>query len=277
MLSSGVLTDVLRYLRCPVCAGTLTVTNAGAVGCPRGHSFDIARHGYLHLSVGRPSHPGDSAQMVADRQAWLDTGGYDFLTEALIATVGPAHGLIVDVGAGTGHHLAAVLDALPDTVGLAVDVSKPALRRAARAHPRIGAVFADTWRRLPVADGSAAAILDVFAPRNGAEFRRVLRPDGVLVVVTPTAAHLAELVARLRLVRVDPDKTDRVAATLTPWFRLESERVHTRLLHLTRRQAGLLIGMGPSARHLDPAALVADLPEPFPVTAAVRVARYRPA
>lgn len=277
MLSSGVLTDVLRYLRCPVCAGTLAVTDAGAVGCQRGHSFDVARQGYLHLGTGRPTHLGDSAQMVADRQAWLDTGGYDFVTEALVAAVGPAHGLVVDVGAGTGHHLAAVLEALPDTVGLAVDVSKPALRRAARAHPRIGAVFADTWQRLPVADASAAVLLDVFAPRNGAEFRRLLRPDGVLVVATPTDAHLAELVSRLRLVRVDPDKSDRVAATLTPWFRLEAERVHTRRLRLTRQQAGLLVGMGPSARHLDPAALVADLPEPFPVTAAVRVSRYRPA
>ena len=60
--------------------------------------------------------------------------------------------------------------------GLAFDVTKPALRRAARAHPRVGAVLADTWGPLPLADGSADVLLNVFAPRNGPEMRRVLRP-----------------------------------------------------------------------------------------------------
>ena len=68
--------------------------------------------------------------------------------------------------------------------GLAVDVSKPALRRAAQAHPRAAAIRADLWRRLPVSDGVAALILNVFAPRNGPEYHRVLRPDGLLLVVT---------------------------------------------------------------------------------------------
>lgn len=278
------LSDVLPYLRCPACAGPLaagpdTGGRAGALSilrCPRGHSFDVARQGYAPLGTGRPTPTGDSAQMVADREAWLATGGYDFLSDALVRAVGDARGLVVDVGAGTGHHLTAVLAARPGTVGLAIDVSKPALRRAARAHPRIGAVLADTWRRLPVAGASAAAVLNVFAPRNGAEFRRLLRPDGVLVVATPAEEHLTELVSRLALLRVDPEKPERVAATLTPWFRPEAERRYTRRLWLTRQTARLLIGMGPSARHADAADLVADLPEPFPVTASVRVTRYRP-
>ncbi len=76
-------------------------------------------------------------------------------------------GCAADVGAGPGYYLAAVLGQLPGRAGLALDVSKFALRRAARAHPRIGAVAADAWRRLPVADGAAAVVVNVFAPRSG--------------------------------------------------------------------------------------------------------------
>jgi 23S rRNA (guanine745-N1)-methyltransferase len=166
-----------------------------------------------------------------------------------------------------------------DAVGLALDVSKPALRRAARAHPRAGAALCDTWETLPLADGSTALLLNVFAPRNGPEFRRVLRPDGLLLVVTPATGHLAELVERLDLLRVDPAKADRVASSLAGHFDLAGQTSHTHALQLSRREVKTLVGMGPSAWHLDPARLtgrIEALPEPVAVTAAVEVGSYRP-
>src|SRR5205823_9615897 len=137
---------------------------------------------------------------------------YDFIGTALAAAARrvAAGGLVVDLGAGTGHHTATVLDALPGRLGLALDSSTYALRRAARAHPRLGAVACDGWRRLPVRDGAAGLVLDVFAPRNGAEFRRILAPGGALLVVTPEPAHLHELVDTLGLLAVDPDKDRRL-------------------------------------------------------------------
>jgi 23S rRNA (guanine745-N1)-methyltransferase len=274
-----VLTDVLAYLRCPICEGALR-SQGQAVRCPRGHSFDVARQGYVHLAPGRLTHPGDSAGMVTARADLLATGAFDFIGTALAAAVPDARGLVLDAGAGTGYHLAAVLDAWPDTVGLAVDVSKPAVRRAARAHPRASAVLADSWHHLPVAHDAAAVLLNVFSPRNGPEFARVLRGDGTLLVVIPTTDHLADLIGRLGLLRVDPDKADRLAAGLTSWFRLVDETVHSRRLSLTREQVSTLVHMGPSARHIDPVRLdgaLATLPEPVPVTASVRLVRYLPA
>jgi 23S rRNA (guanine745-N1)-methyltransferase len=185
--------------------------------------------------------------------------------------------LVIDVGGGTGRHLAAVLDAHPGAVGLAVDVSKPALRRAARAHPRAAAVLADAWRELPVADGVAGVLLNVFAPRNGPEFARVLAPDGVLVVATPEGAHLAELVSALGLLSVDPAKEERVAASLGPRFAEKSATTYTHNLALTRAEVTALVGMGPSAWHTDPAGLrarVEALAEPVAVTARIRVSAY---
>jgi 23S rRNA (guanine745-N1)-methyltransferase len=271
-----VLTDVLAYLRCPVCVAALR-PHGQVVRCPRGHSFDVARQGYVHLARGRLTHPGDSADMVAARAALLSSGVFDFVGAALADAVPDPHGLVVDAGAGTGHYLATVLDAWPQTVGLAVDVSKPAVRRAARSHSRAGAVLADSWRGLPVADGVAAVLLNVFAPRNGPEFARVLRVDGRLLVVTPTGDHLADLTGRLGLLRVDPDKPARVAASLTRWFRLIEESVHERRLRLTRDQVRALIGMGPSARHASRAQLdraLAASAEPVLVTASIRLASY---
>ncbi|HEX8630653.1 MAG TPA: methyltransferase domain-containing protein [Catenuloplanes sp.] len=290
------LTDVLGYLRCPLCHGPLATggPDAGhALRCPRGHTFDVARQGYVNLLTGRSPHPGDTTAMVAARAAFLAAGHYDFVRTALIAaadqppataqpaTAQPATGqrLILDAGAGTGWHLAGLLAALPAAVGLALDVSTAALRRAARAHPRVAAGCADTWTGLPVADASADLVLNVFAPRNGPEFHRVLRPDGALLVVTPDHDHLAELVEPLGLLRVDPAKSERVAGSLTGRFHRVGHSGHRQRLRLSRHEVDTLVGMGPSARHTDPARLatgIAALPEPVTVTASVRVSVYRP-
>jgi 23S rRNA (guanine745-N1)-methyltransferase len=215
--------------------------------------------------------------MVAARVDFLAAGHYAFIAAALSA-LAPPTGLAVDVGAGTGWHLGAVLDAHPGLVGLALDSSKYALRRAARSHPRAAAVLCDAWSTLPLADSCASLLLNVFAPRNGEEFARVLRPDGRLLVVTPGPAHLTELVSTLSLLRVDPAKPDRVATSLGPGFAEDGSAVHERVLALSRAEVGTLAGMGPSAWHLDPARLaeaIAGLAEPVRVTAQVRVTGYR--
>jgi 23S rRNA (guanine745-N1)-methyltransferase len=277
-----VLTDVLPYLRCPFCDRSLSL-GARVLQCALRHTFDIARQGYADLAAG-PLRHGDTPAMVAARESFLAAGCYDFLATALATAAAGHPGLVVDAGGGTGYHLARVLDAEPASVGLVVDASKPALRRAARAHRGGAAVRADAWRRLPLAGGAAAVLLDVFAPRNGPEFRRVLAPDGLLLVATPTPDHLTELgqlgtADGVRLLQIDPEKPDRVTASLSPSFRPLDESVHTRRLSLSRPLVRALVSMGPSAAHTDPAALdraVAALPEPLPVTAAIRLTTFAP-
>jgi 23S rRNA (guanine745-N1)-methyltransferase len=252
----------------------------------------VARQGYVNLIPGG-ARPGtaDTAEMVADRAAFLGAGHYAPLAMVLaelaraelaraeLASEAPAD-VVLDAGTGTGYYLAAVLDRLePGAVGLAMDVSVPALRRAARAAPGIGAIGWDTWQPFPVRPGAVALILNVFAPRNGPEFRWVLRPGGTLIVATPAEGHLAELIGPAGLVTVDEDKDSRLAATLGPYFTRTARRELTVPLHLTRAEAATLIGMGPSARHTGPAAIrtrLATLPEPIGVTAAFAITLYRP-
>jgi 23S rRNA (guanine745-N1)-methyltransferase len=237
---------IVARLRCPVCAAPLTGADASLV-CASGHSFDVARQGYVDLSAGPVTHPGDTAEMVAARERVLAAGHFAFITAGLAdATAAYDSGLIVDVGAGTGVHLKSLLETRPDALGLAVDVSKAALRRAARAHPRMGAVRADAWRGLPVADGAASVVLNVFAPRAGREFARVLRPGGRLAVVTPASDHLRELGLAIG---VDPRKEERLFGTLGPWFVREKDHELRTTLRLSADDARAVAGMGPGAFH----------------------------
>jgi 23S rRNA (guanine745-N1)-methyltransferase len=276
-----VLADVLGYLRCPHCARALELAGA-AVRCAAGHTFDVARQGYVSLLPGGPrAGRGDTAEMVAARSRFLAGGHFDPLAEALARAAGRVggDGCVVDLGAGTGWQLARVLDALPDRHGVALDVSQPALRRAARAHPRIGAVGCDVWGALPVRDRSAGLVLNVFAPRNGADMARVLAPGGSLVVVTPTARHLQQLVEGLGLLSVDSRKQERLDRELAGRFRVVRAEVPEWEMTLSRDDLEALVAMGPSAVHLDPETLrrrVETLPERMEVSASVTMSVCEP-
>jgi 23S rRNA (guanine745-N1)-methyltransferase len=269
-----VLGAAVDLLRCPVCAGGLE-QGEGVLRCAAGHSFDIARQGYVNLVPGA----GDTAAMVEARADFLAAGHYRPIADALAEesqAVGAA-GAVLDLGAGTGYHLARVLNALPDRLGLAIDPSSAALRRAARSHPRAAAVGADAWKPLPLRDGAGALVLSVFAPRNAPEMARVLAPGGSLLAITPTTRHLYELIGPLGLLTVPEDKADRLDAQLDSGFRLTDRRTVEHAMFLSREEAAQIVRMGPSAWHVDEHAVearLAALPDPLTVTASVTLSRY---
>jgi 23S rRNA (guanine745-N1)-methyltransferase len=279
---ASMLDDVLPLLRCPHC-GLELHRAAASVRCSAGHSFDVARQGYLSLLPGDARlGSADTAEMVAARERFLGDGHFEPLAGALSAEAaraleaGPG-GAIVDLGAGTGWHLARVLARAPGRSGLALDLSKHALRRAARAHDRTGAVAAEAWRPLPVRQGAAALALSVFAPRNGAELARVLSPGGALIVVVPSDRHLIELIEPLGLVSVDERKRERLDAQLDPHLRPRGVSELEWTLELSRAGVRDIVAMGPSARHAEPAALeeaIASLAEPVAVTASVEISLH---
>lgn len=277
----GPLARLLDALACPVCGGDLAFAG-GSLRCAAQHTFDIARQGYASLLTGDArAASGDTAPMVEARAEFLRAGHYAPLARLLadafsgLAPEGP----LLDAGVGTGYYLAALLDARPEAVGLGLDSSKFALRRAARAHPRAGAAACDLWRGLPVRTGSIGAVLNVFSPRNAAEFHRVLRGGGALVVARPTSRHLIEPRRELGLLSVDESKDQRLERAMSGYFRLDREEPLEFSMALSVQEVENAVLMGPSAHHVNTEELgrrLSALDAPMGATASFRVAVFRP-
>lgn len=268
---------VVAALRCPLCASAFDL-DGRSLRCPSRHSFDLAKQGYVNLlHAGIPAGTADTAEMVAARVAFLGAGHYDRLRDLLaqVASDAVGDGLVVDAGAGTGYYLAGVLDRLPDAAGLALDVSAVALRRAAKAHARLGAAVWNLWEPWPVAAETAAVVLNVFAPRNAAEFRRVLRPGGTLLVVSPERGHLAELAAVAPVLEVDSRKEERLDAALSEHFELVSRRSLRDRVTLEPDDIRNAVRMGPTGHHPNRLAALDGVAAPAAVTLAFSLSEYR--
>ena len=188
-------------LICPLDHLTLQQKDA-QLRCANGHSFDIARQGYVNLlgpGDKRSRNPGDSKEMVAARRAFLDSGHYDPLAQRLVELVRPlvnARSVIVDAGCGEGYHLQQLRSHLlfpggssPQLIGF--DISKWALQAATRR-------LAATWlvasnRNIPLRPNSADCLLSLFGFPVFASFRGVLKDGGTLVIGNPGPQHLIEL------------------------------------------------------------------------------------
>ncbi len=278
------LAPILGLLRCPTCRAGLQARSAPgplvSLACPAGHTFDVARQGYVSLLAGPRATSGDEPDQVRARERFLSTGAYTPVRQTVArlaadALTGTDRGTVVDVGCGTGYYLAGVLDEQPQARGLGLDTAVRALRSAARAHPRAAAASWDVFRTFPLRDQVADVVLDVFAPRNPSEFHRVLRATGRLVVVRPAERHLAELRGQVpAMVTVDPAKERRLHQALDPCFEaLDTCRVEY-VAPLTRQEAVDLVEMTPSARHLGQTDLDGRLPDE--VTVSVLATAYRP-
>ena len=169
-------------LLCPICAAPLRQTDK-TFRCDAGHSFDMARQGYINLlpvQNKRSLNPGDTREQVLSRRAFLEAGFYAPIAQALcdaardLKCAGP----ILDVGCGEGWYSAQLAEAL-DAPLLGLDISKEAVRCAAA--------------RLPVADGSVGLLTSLFALTVPEEFKRVLRPDGYYFQVLAQEDHLLGL------------------------------------------------------------------------------------
>ena len=192
---------LLSLFVCPHCASPLR-REAHAYTCPSGHSFDIAKEGYVHLLPANRKHsksPGDDKGMVAARNRFLSKDYYAPLREALCALALEHAGQQVsalDSGCGEGYYTAGIYAALTGAgreVKLAgIDLSKPSVRLAARRVPQGEFAVASAYH-LPVGDGSVDLLLNCFSPLALEEFRRVLRPGGLFLYVVPAAHHLWEL------------------------------------------------------------------------------------
>jgi 23S rRNA (guanine745-N1)-methyltransferase len=181
----------VSILACPVCRAALDDLDGRTFGCENGHRFDRARDGSLDLV--RPGHPrresGDDAEMVRARRAFLDRGRYAVLADGLRAIAGRlAPATVLDVGCGEGSFTAALCAPGRDVV--AFDLAKAGVRLAARRLGPAATCCVAGVTEIPVLDGSCDLVASVMSPTSEAEFLRVGRPGGHVVVVSPGPDHL---------------------------------------------------------------------------------------
>ncbi|KEF32386.1 Ribosomal RNA large subunit methyltransferase A [Marinobacter nitratireducens] len=190
-----------QSLACPLDGTPLTRSDRSWTCCS-GHSFDIARQGYVHLlpvQKKRSKDPGDSKEMVAARQRFLNTGHYGPIADAVNRAVleGSEEGELacLDAGCGEGYYLRKLAASIPVSLALSalgLDISKWAVLAAAKQEKGGGYVVGSN-ANLPVLPGSVDRVLCLFGFPVYSEFHRVLRPGGRVIQVDAGPDHLREL------------------------------------------------------------------------------------
>jgi 23S rRNA (guanine745-N1)-methyltransferase len=190
-----------------------------------GHSFDVARSGYINLlqpQDRRSKQPGDTAAAIAGRRRLHDRGVTQPLLQAMAEMAAVSAGdSVLDAGCGDGFYLGSLAGQTGcDAHG--VDISIPAIDGAARRYPKCEWIVANADRFVPYADLSFSLALCITARMNAAEFRRILRRDGRLLVALPAPDDLIELRGTGR------DRVARTLATFADGFApLDRRRVTT--------------------------------------------------
>lgn len=186
---------------CPVCGERLSRAD-GSMVCPAGHCYDISRRGYVNLLMSQSSSKkrhGDDAEMVAARTEFLSLGLYgklrDRVTELVCGAL-PCGGTVADIGCGECYYTENIKNAL-DAKGIkcdiyGIDISKKALDAAGKRKCGISLAVASAFS-IPLADGCADVIINLFAPHEPRQFCRIAKEGATLIRVFPLGRHLWEL------------------------------------------------------------------------------------
>ena len=185
---------------CPVCGGKL-ISADGSFKCEKRHCFDVSRSGYVNLllskHMGKTVH-GDNKLMLIARRKFLEKGYYSPLRNALCDEVRErfSGNVILDAGCGEGYYTSSVAETADGAEIYGCDISKIAVELAAKRDKKTH-YFAGSVFHLPVAEKSCDMLVTMFAPYCGEEFRRVLRPGGIMIIAIPSTDHLWELKEKL--------------------------------------------------------------------------------
>lgn len=192
--------DIKNLLQCPRCGRKIRF-HAGGLVCKKEHRFDISSKGYVNMLQENRIFKGYDQEFFRCRNRFLQAGYYNHVLEAVTALVKeftekrenpeePA--VVIDAGCGEGYYSSGLFRALDGIQILAFDISADAIKMAARDTAPIKWMVADITN-IPVRDGAADCVLDIFTPANYGEFSRILKPQGRVVKVIPGIRHLEQL------------------------------------------------------------------------------------
>jgi len=248
-----------HLLNCPVCHAGLT-DHQKMLTCTNKHTFDTAKEGYVNLLLKKL--PGDTKEMLTARRTFLEHEHYRPLSSAineLVAanlekTSSPLH--ILDAGCGEGyylgrlqHYLAKLQPSVPSYY-IGVDISKDAIKMAAKKYQKALFIVANLKERLTFSDATFDVILNIFAPRNADEFTRVIAPEGLLIVIIPGPTHLLQLRSTLHLLNIEENKQQHVIEQFAKQFQLVTSTPVTYDLLLQGEEIMQAVTMTPNYWHM---------------------------
>ncbi len=239
--------DTENFFRCPVCKSGLRLSESSLV-CNNGHSFDIAKQGYVNLAMHQGKSEKYDKSTFEKRKLILESGFYDHIADRICGIVKDLHGVrsILDAGCGEGFYARRLNEALNINT-LAFDLSKDSVLMAAKSDASDGIKwFVADLADIPLKDGAADCILNIFSPANYGEFRRILCDSGTVIKAVPSSAHLSELRAAAKGALKNQDYSNGdVLRLFEERFTLTHRAEVNRTFTLTEEQADAFIGMTP--------------------------------
>lgn len=248
--------ETIALLRCPLCGGALS-RSGGSLVCDKRHCFDVARQGHVNL-VPAQRESFYRRKLFESRAAVFAAGVFAPVVRAIGETIDryvqAGRLVLVDAGCGEGYYTKNVCPGR-DMTRIGFDLSKEAVKLAARGQGGASFLVADL-ANIPLCDGCADVLLDVFTPANYAEFARVLKPGGVLIKLWPRSGYLCQLREAARgLLRHDTYDDSRVAEYLDAHARMLERRTITYTLPVDAALAEHLARMTPMLADVDLSAL----------------------
>ena len=241
---------------CPICQEALDLVQQ-SLACPNRHSFDLAKFGYVNLAPQVKASKDYDKENFQNRQLVLENGFYDHILHALSECLSPlAHPAnILDIGCGEGYYSRSLQERHPDHSFYAFDLSKESIQLAAKSDQEWKVKwFVGDLARLPLLDQSMDLLLDIFSPANYQEFKRVLAPDGRLIKVIPTAAHLQEIRQKVKDHLDQADySNEQIIQHFSDHFTIENTFHCQGTFELTPVLREALLSMTPLLFHIDPA------------------------
>ncbi|MDC4988715.1 methyltransferase domain-containing protein [Acinetobacter baumannii] len=235
-----------QNLMCPVCRQRLELVSK-TWRCEQGHSYDIAKQGYVNLHVVQHKHsknPGDTPESIDARRAFLQGGYYQPLQQAIVHLLKDLKAkMVLDIGCGEGYYTSAMQQVVEQCIG--VDIAKNAVQRAAKLNDKVTWVVG-TGATLPVIDQSMDVCTSLFSPIPQTEILRVLKDDGYLIVVTPATDHLYAMREAL-FEQVNPHTPQKFVEQLQDLFELKEQQVIDAPFVLDQQALKNLIAMTPYA------------------------------
>lgn len=195
-IAAKLISEHAQFFRCPICATAMSFENNGALICTNGHSYDLAKKGYIHMLSQSINTKYDKA-LFHSRQKIAESGFFTPLIEKIGSLISEGNSAnimsILDAGCGEGSHLSQIQKYISnDTIGFGADISKEGIQLAAGNSTNSIWLVADL-ANCPLADRSFDYILNILSPSNYSEFDRLLTDKGLLIKVVPNSDYLCEL------------------------------------------------------------------------------------